>query len=161
MSKKTESKQNDNSIECVDIKLIRSSLEPFNANELVENFDISIKGKVIDFLSISDVNFSATHKNINASDTPKDGYKLDFTFTIVFRGNKGIEPEILRRFTELYSLSISWPYVREYVDSIFSRCGESDFLLPIINPQRMTEELIKSGSISIELIEGEIDLEES
>lgn len=158
MVKKVVKNQENHSVECVDIKLIRSSLEPLEEAEISESFEISIKGKVIDFLSISDIDVSINHKNIKSSDTPKEGYLFNFTYSIVFRGTEGIESEILKRFSELYSLSISWPYIREYVDSTFSRCGESDFLLPIINPQIMTQKLISSGSINIEIIKGKIDL---
>jgi len=144
-------------IECADIKLLNSNLIPLQ-NKIKEDIDVLISAKVIEFLSISNLNVKITHKNKKRNDTPMKGYQFDLTYSVIFRSSEGTPTNLLGEFTKLYTISILWPYVREYVHDTFSRCGESDFLLPLINPQVFTENLIKSKKINVEVFEGKLEL---
>jgi preprotein translocase subunit SecB len=69
----------------------------------------------------------------------------------VFTTENVVQPEALADFARMYTLSILWPYAREYTSDQLRRAGQPFESLPIINPQMITEKLIEGGLVKIEI----------
>jgi preprotein translocase subunit SecB len=87
--------------------------------------------------------------------TPQAGYELQFTLLGVFVAEDEIQPEALGGFARTYTLSILWPYAREYTADQLRRAGQPFDALPIINPQVVTEKLVEADLVEIKIISPE------
>ena len=85
----------------------------------------------------------------------KQGWFLRFGLVASFSADPAISPEQLGEFAKFYSLSILWPYAREYASDQLRRAGEDCLSLPIINPQVVTERLIEDDLVQVEIISEE------
>jgi preprotein translocase subunit SecB len=144
-------------VQCSDIRLISSLLQPVELQEedhepsrFVFKIDGSIEGKTA---------YSTLDVEVVSINDDEDGdihaYELRFLMLGVFTTETDIEPETFADFIRLYTLSILWPYAREYTSDQLRRAGQSFESLPIINPQMITEKLIEGGLIKINMISSE------
>ena len=88
---------------------------------------------------------------------PLRGCWLRFILVGTFAGDEGISPEELGEFARIYTLSISWPYAREYTSDQFRRTGEPFDSLPVINPQVLTEAILDAGLVEVVIHADELD----
>lgn len=74
---------------------------------------------------------------------------LEFVLAGIFSCNEEATDIELQEFAKGYTLSILWPYAREYASDVFSRSGLPFPELPIINPQSVTKDMISKDLITI------------
>lgn len=144
-------------IQCVEIRLLSSSLSPLNPEQEEEEesrFTFGIKVDVRNSVAYSRLRTEVVFVSSKEGD-PKRGYSLLFSLMGVFTGDEGTNAEILGNFARLYTLSILWPYAREYTSDQFRRAGEAFDALPIINPQFLTESMIEAGAVEVTIYEDE------
>jgi len=79
-------------------------------------------------------------------------FSLDFDIFGTFIADVGLKPSDLSEFAKLYSLSILWPYAREYASDQFRRVEFEFSSLPIINPQLVTKDLLNKKLIKVDYI---------
>lgn len=138
-------------IQCEDIRLVSSVFRPLNA----EDEDIKESGfhfKVRGFVQTNEAYSYLESQVVYVSETETDevkGYFLRFGLVARFVANQEIETAVLDDFLKLYTLSIVWPYAREYASDQLRRSGEKAATLPIINPQVVTEQLIENKLVEI------------
>lgn len=140
-------------IQCKAVRLLSSHLEPLNPDEesdLDSRFSFNIQVDVTD-----DAAFAQLHTQVilvtSGEEEPLRGYRLQFVLVGVFAGDQTVTPNILGDFTRMYTLSILWPYAREYTSDQFRRTGDPFDSLPIINPQVLTESMIESKLIEVRI----------
>lgn len=144
-------------IQCVEIRLLSSNLHPLDPEgkrEGESHFTFGIRVDVRDEVAYSQLRTHVVFVSSKAG-APLRGYSLNFTLMGVFTGDEETKAEILGDFARLYTLSILWPYAREYTSDQFQRAGESFDALPIINPQFLTESMIESGAVEVAIHEDE------
>lgn len=82
-----------------------------------------------------------------------NGEKIKHTLSFLLAGLFTLDGEWEKlemiESAKLYSLSILWPYAREYAGDVFRRTGYPFPILPIINAQEMTRQFIENDKISI------------
>jgi hypothetical protein len=61
------------------------------------------------------------------------------------------QPEFVD-FVKMYTLTILWPYAREYATDQFRRVGNDGAILPIINPQVVTQKIIEGNLIEVKIV---------
>jgi preprotein translocase subunit SecB len=89
------------------------------------------------------------------SDDPYFAQILTFSIVGHFVKDDDVSDESFVDFGRDYSLSILWPYAREYANDVFQRTGVPCELLPIINAQTTTEEMVEAGKIKVEIEENQ------
>lgn len=75
--------------------------------------------------------------------------ELSFTISGLFSCEEGATVESIKEVAKGYSLAILWPYAREYSSEILRRTGFNYPLLPIVNPQALTETMMKNNDLKI------------
>lgn len=140
-------------VQCADIRLLSSNLRLLPADQeqdLESRFVFKIKVAVQEKIA-----FTQLHVDViviaSESDESRSGCELRFTLGGVFTAEGEIQPAALGDFARMYSLSILWPYAREYTSDQLRRAGLPFAALPIINPQVVTEKLIEGGLVEVEL----------
>lgn len=140
-------------VQCADIRLLSSNLGLFTVDQeqgSESRFVFKIKVAVQEKIA-----FAQLHVDVVAitseSDEPLSGCELQFVLVGVFTAEGEIQPAALGDFARMYSLSILWPYAREYTSDQLRRAGLPFEALPIINPQVVTEKLIEGGLVEVEL----------
>ena len=138
-------------VQCSEVRLLQSILKPVDfakeKNELsrfIFKIEASVEGDTV--FSCLDVQVIAINP---AVDENQPAYELRFLLLGVFTGEEKTPPEALMEFARMYTLAILWPYAREYTSDQLRRTGQSFDVLPIINPQVVTEKLIEGGLINI------------
>jgi hypothetical protein len=86
---------------------------------------------------------------LNIQTTKRLGQLLKFTMVAFFKGDENTTTAMLGEFGQLYSLSILWPYAREFAQDTFSRSGLSSSPLPVINPTATTQDMMRQGLIEV------------
>lgn len=137
-------------IKCEKIYLLSSSYcqEAADTNKGYAKLDFSIDVDLYDDHYTSKLNVHANYLN-SSGEANKFGQSLSFCIAGVFTTNEMPKKEVLINFAKLYSLSILWPYAREYASDVFRRTGYSYPVFPIVNPQGLTKQLIKNKKITI------------
>lgn len=74
---------------------------------------------------------------------------LNFSLIGIFTVDEGITKEAIGDFGTNYSISILWPYAREFSQDIFQRAGFPAQCLPIINAQEVTKDMVDKGLIKV------------
>lgn len=142
-------------VQCADVRLVSSHLSLIEADsneEQESRFVFKIKVAVhgaIAFAQLQVEVIAITSEN----DEPPSGCELQFIMVGEFTAEDEIQPAALGDFARMYSLSILWPYAREYTSDQLRRAGLPFSALPIINPQVVTEKLIEGGLVEVEVIE--------
>lgn len=138
-------------VQCAEVRLLSSQLKPLKpgksekaASHFAFKIQVTIKG-------------SAAHSRlavhviaVDEDEKGLPGFELKFSLLGVFVGEPATTPEVLAQFARLYTLSILWPYAREYTSDQLRRVGQPFDALPIINPQVVTERLIEAGLVEVE-----------
>lgn len=143
-------------VQCEDVRLITSSLRPLIIDEgdtkLESRFAFRINAVVQDNQAHSYLEVQANYYIVGEPEE-LHGYQLRFVYMATFHSNQEIHPEELGDFAKMYTLSILWPYAREYANDQLRRTGEENLVLPIINPQVVTEQLVENDFIQVEIID--------
>lgn len=145
------------SIQCDDIRLISSLFRPLaEEDEAPEGsrFTFKISAIVQDNEAFSHLETQVIYLSVDDMDERK-GYFLRFGLVAKFSGDVEIDTEQVADFVRYYTLSILWPYAREYAGDQLRRAGEACLSLPIINPQVVTERLIEDDLVLVEIIDDE------
>lgn len=145
------------SVQCAEVRLLNSLLRPVEGDD--ETKDSHFLFKVEAYIH-GDTAFSqlqvqviAVDNKMNTAGKPLPAYELRFSLLGVFVAEGSISPEALSDFARLYTLSILWPYAREYTADQLRRAGHPFDDLPIINPQVLTETLIEADLVKVEILE--------
>jgi preprotein translocase subunit SecB len=137
-------------VQCSQVSLVDSILKPIEDYDKVDvsRFLFKIKITVEHGAALAYL-----HVQVAAmSDTPFiPGCSLNFTLMGIFRAEGEMPPEALGDFARHYTLSILWPYAREYTADQLRRAGLPFDELPIINPQVVTEKLIEANLIEVKI----------
>lgn len=145
-------------VQCEDIRLLSSAFRPISAsneNEKPPGFAFRIRAIVDGQTSYSYLEVQAIYA---VSDDYADitGYELGFVLMGVFKSHdENISPKDLGQFVKLYTITILWPYAREYATDQLRRAGINDVVLPIINPQIVTEHIVENNLVEVEIIQSE------
>ncbi len=143
--------QSHHRVQCVDVKLVSSTLKPLDPEkEKLGESRITFKIRVDVHENLA---FGLLHTYVvyvaSEPGEPLQGCWLSFNMVGTFEANEEMPLEELGDFARMYTLSILWPYAREYASDQFRRAGESADTLPIINPQTLTEKLVKSDLVEV------------
>ncbi len=142
------------SIQCDDIRLISSLFHPLTDEDQMpegSRFTFKISAYVRGNEAFSHLETQVIHLSTDDTEERK-GYFLRFGLLAKFTGDAQIDAEQMAGFVRLYTLSILWPYAREYAGDQLRRAGEDCLSLPIINPQMVTERLIEDELVQVEFI---------
>ena len=142
-------------IQCEDIRLISSVLQPIieEGEESGESqFAFRIWAMVEDLDSFSYLEVQA---KLFIPGEPEEmrGYNLRFVLMGKFHAQDEISTDAMSEFVKIYTLSLLWPYAREYTSDQLRRTGEHEVVLPIINPQAVTEQLVENDLVEVEIIQ--------
>jgi preprotein translocase subunit SecB len=144
-------------VQCIDIRLISSSLNPNLTEADVANSSrlvFRIHAVVEEQTSYSYLEVYATYPAIDVEDI--DSYELSFVLMGIFRAqDDSITPKDLGEFVRMYTLTILWPYAREYATEQLRRAGIDHNVLPIINPQVVTKHIVENNLVEVEILEDE------
>ena len=145
-------------VQCTDIRLISSSLSPVLTDSNTDNssrFAFRIHAIVEGQTSYSYLEVQAGYWASNGFEDV-NGYDLSFVLMGIFKSqDEKISPEDLGQFVKIYTLAILWPYAREYATDQLRRAGMNDVVLPIINPQIVTEHIVENNLVEVEIIQSE------
>jgi hypothetical protein len=142
-----------NQVQCVELRLLSSKLQPLkklDENPRVSHFRFKIVGSIT-----GDTAFSELHVQVifasaeNAK--PSIDYELQFILLGIFVSDGTLQTEALAEFVRMYTLSIFWPYAREYTSDQLRRAGQRFDSLPIINPQVVTRKLIDGKLVKVKI----------
>jgi preprotein translocase subunit SecB len=145
-------------VQCADIRLISSSLNPVLTDGDTDNssrFAFRIHAIVEGQTSYSYLEVQAGYPASSGFEEV-NGYDLSFVLMGIFKSqDEKISPEDLGQFVKLYTLTILWPYAREYATDQLRRASIDDCILPIINPQIVTEHIITNNLVEVQIIKNE------
>lgn len=153
---KIQNKKDDHElgIRCTQVSLAESKLKIINFdNKKIDQeitFKISIlirNNLILSRLSTHIIRFTEEEKK----EIPV-AFSLDFDLFGTFIADEELDQSFLIDFAKMYSLSILWPYAREYASDQFRRIEFKFSSLPIINPQVVTKQLIDKGKIKVDFI---------
>ena len=128
-------------VQCSEVRLVSSLIKPLesvDAEKERSRFIFKIDGRVEDNTAYSLLEVQVISVDAD-TEVGIPAYELRFILLGVFEAEEGIQPEALADFVRLYTLSILWPYAREYTSDQLRRVGQAVSALPIINPQVVTE----------------------
>lgn len=145
--------ESKNSVQCVDVRLISSEFNPLIDEEAKP--DQKIQFKIRAFIKENQA-FSQLETRILF--TPSNfedisGFSLRFKLLVKFLADDNLPENELAEFVRFYTLTILWPYAREFASDQLRRAGYFKLILPIINPQIITKRLIEDELIEINCID--------
>ncbi len=141
-------------VQCEDIRLIASSLKPLlvdterdTATRFAFRVRATIEGqKAFSYLEVK-VNYFFREQTDDL-----EGFNLSYVLMGTFSTEAALKPKDFAHFIKMYTVSILWPYAREYASDQFRRAGNYEIVLPIINPQVVTEHIVKNKLVEVEII---------
>ena len=144
-------------VQCEDVRLLSSLLQPHEKAEddiSASRFIFRIEAYIQGSTAVSHLHVHVITVNGEGAETGvgPDGYELRFTLLGFFAAEGDIPPKMLGDFVRMYTLSILWPYAREYTSEQLRRAGHPFESLPIINPQIVTEKLIEANLVQVEIL---------
>lgn len=140
-------------VQCAEVRLVSSVLKP-----LQESADLEGSRFVFKVEAYIQGNTALSHLHVQVisledeTEGARSGYDLRFTLLGVFIAEGDVQPEALGNFVRMYTLSILWPYAREYTADQLRRAGHLFDALPIINPQVVTEKLVEADLVEIKIM---------
>jgi preprotein translocase subunit SecB len=140
--------------QCEDIRLITSVLKPLIVDtdkDTSTRFAFRIHAVVEGLRAYSylEVKINYFYKDELGE---LEGFNLAYVMMGTFGTNDKIpQPEFVD-FVRMYTLTILWPYAREYATDQFRRAGNDGAILPIINPQVVTQKIIEGNLIEVEIV---------
>lgn len=144
---------NHYAIQCSHVQLIASTLRPIDPESSDckdSSFTFRINVDVEPGAAYSQLETHVALLNPQVDETTP-GYSLVFILLAVFTPSEPVPIEILADFARMYTLSILWPYAREYTSDQFRRTGLVFDSLPVINPQVVTESILEKGLVDVTL----------
>ncbi len=141
-------------VQCEDIRLISSSLTPvINKSEARKpsRFAFRIRAIVEGKKAYSYLEVIANHAASNHQEQVA-GFNLSFVLMGTFSTEQDITPNQLGEFIKMYTVTILWPYAREYSTDQFRRAGGHEVVLPIINPQVVTEHIVENNLVEVKIV---------
>ena len=137
----------DKLIKCERVNLKSCNLRFLPKDKVLDKkLHFSLSPGIYDHLLLSELKISIV--NI-FPENDKFAQVLSFSLVGVFISDENVKNEDLAEFGKYYSLSILWPYAREFSQDIFQRTGFSWDCLPIINPQDVTKKMIDNEEITV------------
>ncbi len=149
------SKETHALLQCEDIRLIVSSLKPLMVDEnrdISTRFAFRLRAKIEGKKAFSYLEVKVNYFFEDEVDG-LHGFNLSYVLMGTFRAEPTLEPKDFAQFVKMYTVSILWPYAREYASDQFRRAGNHEVVLPIINPQVVTEHIVENNLVEVEIIE--------
>lgn len=147
-------KESHAAVQCDNIRLISSSLSPILDKAEADKSDhvaFRVRGIVEENKAYSYLEVIARHK-VTGHPGQVVGFNLAFVLMGTFSVQQEITPENLANFVKMYTVTILWPYAREFATNQFRRTGSDDVVLPIINPQVVTEHIVENNLVDVQII---------
>ncbi len=142
-------------VQCEDIRLITSNLKPLIVDENKDTdtrYAFRIHAIVEDQKSFSYLEVKINYF-YNDEMAKLEGLNLAFVLMGTFGTNKDMPQGEFADFVKQYTLTILWPYAREYASDQFRRSGCNEIVLPIINPQVVTEHIVENNLVDVKIIQ--------
>ncbi len=141
-------------VQCEDVRLISSRLQPILSDKKNDNaprFTFRIRAvvegkKAYSYLEVLVNQFIVGHPS------KLNGFELSLVLMGTFAPSEDMSPEDLGNFVKQYTVTILWPYAREYVTDVFRRTSTKDVVLPIINPQVVTKYIVENNLVEVEIV---------
>ncbi len=149
-------------VQCEDVRLITSNLTPLieeDDSEKDSNFAFMVRAVIEGNTAYSYLDVLANHF-IDEGPVEVEGFQLRFVLMGTFCAENDVSPEDLGEFVKMYTVSILWPYAREFATDQFRRAGGDIMVLPIINPQIVTEYIVENNLVEVEIISSEDKVQE-
>jgi preprotein translocase subunit SecB len=142
------------SVQCEDVRLISSILKPLVVEEDTEkSTKLAFRINAVVDGNQAYSYLEVVSKNVFLEDPSSlQGFQLSYVLMGTFSSSEKMTSEELAEFVKMYTLSILWPYAREYATDQFRRTGISDIILPIIKPQVVTEHIVENDLVKVEII---------
>ena len=142
------------SVQCDDIRLISSVLKPsISKSRADKSHRISFQihavvdgNKAYSYLEV------AVNQHVSGHPSKLTGFELSYVLMGVFSAQEDMPPAELGNFVKMYTLTILWPYAREFATDLFRRTGTEDIVLPIINPQVVTEHIVENNLVEVKIL---------
>lgn len=144
-------------VQCEDIRLIVSSLKPLivdEARDTSTRFAFRVRATIEGQKAYSYLEMKVNYF-FEDSDDELQGFNLSYVLMGTFSTESELKPEDFAHFIKMYTVSILWPYAREYASDQFRRAGNHEVVLPIINPQVVTQQIVENNLVEVEIIEPE------
>lgn len=141
-------------VQCDNIRLISSSLSPILDKADADKSDrvaFRVRAIVEGNKAYSYLEVIAHHK-VTGHPGQVVGFNLAFVLMGTFSVQQEMTPEDLGHFVKMYTVTILWPYAREFATNQFRRTGSDDVVLPIINPQVVTEHIVENNLVEVQII---------
>jgi|GEM_PF-2226255 len=141
-------------VQCDNIRLISSSLSPILDKAEANKSDrvaFRVRAIVEEKKAYSYLEVIAHHK-VTGHPGQVVGFNLAFVLMGTFSVQQEMTPEDLGHFVKMYTVTILWPYAREFATNQFRRTGSDDVVLPIINPQVVTEHIVENNLVEVQII---------
>lgn len=148
------STENHAAVQCEDIRLIVSSLKPLIADKKRDTstrFAFRVRATIDGQKAFSYLEVKVNY--FFEDETELQGFNLSFVLMGTFKTEPVLPAQDFAHFIKMYTVSILWPYAREYVSDQFRRAGNHEIVLPIINPQVVTEHIVENNLVELEIID--------
>lgn len=144
-------------VQCDDIRLILSSLKPLLVNEKKETstrFAFRVRATIENNKAYSYLEVKVNYFFRDKKDDDLQGFNLSYVLMGTFSTSSNLKPKDFAEFMKMNTVTILWPYAREYASDQFRRAGNHEVVLPIINPQVVTKHIVENSLVEVEIIEG-------
>jgi preprotein translocase subunit SecB len=134
-------------IHCGQILLRYSKLEDISEND---KSDHELQFKVTPRIKNNNL-FLELHIRIENVINSGPIYAQSLTFGLIghFIADEDVPMDIREEFAQNFTLGLLWPYAREYANDVFRRAGRNNVILPVINAQGTTQEMVEQGKIKV------------
>lgn len=135
-------------IKCERVNLKSCNLQFIPQDKVVnQNLHFSLIARVFEKLLLSELNVQVVNF---FPENNQFAQILTFSLVGVFTSGSDVTKDVLGDFGKSYTLSILWPYAREFSQDMFQRTGFTWECLPVINAQDTTMKMIENGEIKVE-----------
>jgi preprotein translocase subunit SecB len=143
------------SVQCEDIRLITSTLKPLIVDrdkDTQTRFAFRIRAVVDEDQAYSYLEVKANYFFEDAADDLQ-GFGLEYVLMGTFEAQNSMPADSFADFVKMYTLTILWPYAREYASDQFRRAGNHELVLPILNPQVVTQHIIEHDLVEVDILQ--------
>ena len=141
-------------VQCADVRLISSALKPAIAEKgpgKSPHFAFRVRALVQGTKAYSYLEVHVNHR-IPAAPAKVTSFELSFVLMGTFIAKQNMPSSDLANFVKMYTVTVLWPYAREYATDQFRRAGSGDIILPIINPQIVTEHIVENNLVEVQIL---------
>jgi preprotein translocase subunit SecB len=142
------------SVQCEDIRLIVSSLKPLLVDtdrDTSTRFAFRVRATIEGQKAFSYLEVKVNHFFKEQTDGLQ-GFNLSYVLMGTFSTSAPLKPRDFAHFIKMNTVTILWPYAREYASDQFRRAGNHEIVLPIINPQVVTKQIVENNLVDVEII---------